>query len=144
MIEYYLAFKTIHIIAMTAWFAAMFYLPRLFVYHAENRDVAEFTRIVKIQELKLWKYIALPAFWTTLISGLTMIVANTDLLSVGWFHAKLTLAAALIGLFFYMGHLLKQLQKDMCAKSGAFFRFFNEIPTLFLIAIVTLAIIKPF
>jgi putative membrane protein len=130
---------------MVAWFAGMFYLPRLFVYHAENRDNEEFTKIVKIQELKLWKYIALPAFWATLVTGLTMIAIKPELLqSGGWLHAKLTLVAALIGWFFYAGHLRKRLANDARDKSGAFFRVFNEVPTLFLIAIVILAVIKPF
>ncbi|MDR0664928.1 MAG: protoporphyrinogen oxidase HemJ [Helicobacteraceae bacterium] len=145
MEDYYLWIKVVHIVAMISWFAGMFYLPRLFVYHAENRDNKEFARIVKIQERKLWKYISLPAFWTTLVAGLSMIAVRPELLqSGGWLHAKLTLVAALIGWFFYAGHLRKRLENDTCNKSGAFFRVFNEVPTLFLIAIVILTIIKPF
>ncbi|MDR3347322.1 MAG: protoporphyrinogen oxidase HemJ [Helicobacteraceae bacterium] len=140
----YLAIKAAHIIFMVAWFAAMFYLPRLFVYHAENRHSAEFTRIVKIQEQKLWKFIALPAFAITLVTGIAMIVLQPSLLSSGWLHAKIFLLIFLIGWFVWLGYLLRQLSNDTCNKSGVFFRVFNEIPTLFLIAIVILAVIKPF
>jgi putative membrane protein len=144
----YDAIKALHIIAVVSWFAGMFYLPRLFVYHAENRENKEYTRIVKIQELKLWKYISLPAFVVTLITGGAMLFYYFPqfplLTGGGWMHAKLTLVALLIGWFFYAGYLRKLLETDRCEKSGKFFRFFNEVPTLFLIAIVVLVVLKPF
>ncbi|GHS88371.1 UPF0093 membrane protein [Campylobacterota bacterium] len=145
--DYYFALKAFHVMAIISWFAAMFYLPRLFVYHAENIENKDFVRVVKIQELKLWKYIALPAFWGSLISGLIMLPNNNWMLlsaakSGGWMHIKLTLVVFLIAWFFHMGYMRKQLEKNACKKSGKYFRFYNEIPTLFMIPIVILVIYK--
>ncbi|MDR2905520.1 MAG: protoporphyrinogen oxidase HemJ [Helicobacteraceae bacterium] len=140
-----LALKALHIMAVISWFAAMFYMPRLFVYHAENIENKDFVRVVKIQELKLWKYIALPAFWAALASGLMIIFTEYGFSlfkSGGWMHVKLTLVALLIAWFFHMGYTRKQLEADKCQKSGKFFRFYNEIPTLFMIPIVILVIFK--
>ena len=140
----YSVFKAIHFIALVSWFAAMFYLPRLFVYHAENIDNREFVRVVKIMERKLFNFIGIPAFVLTLISGVVLLCLNLSLFHFGWLHVKLTLLVLLIAWFFWSRSLLVQLANDTCKKSGKFFRVFNEIPTLFLIAIVLLAVLKPF
>ncbi len=142
---FYLSLKAFHIMAMVSWFAAMFYLPRLFVYHAENREKKEFLGVVKIMEYKLYRYIGIPAFWATLLSGIVLIVLNPSVFSgAGWMHAKLTLVALLIGYFFHSGKLRRELEEDRCQKSGKFFRVYNELPTLLLIGIVILVIVKPF
>ncbi|GHV02899.1 UPF0093 membrane protein [Campylobacterota bacterium] len=145
-----LTVKAVHIIALVSWFAAMFYLPRLFVYHAENAENSGFVGVVKIMEAKLFKFIALPAFVLTIVTGVWLILLQPELLTnpakmhSGWLHVKLTLFVLLCVWFFHSAVMLKQLARDTCRKSGKFFRFYNEIPTLFLIAIVLLAVLKPF
>jgi len=141
----YLALKAFHLMAVISWFAAMFYLPRLFVYHAENREKKEFVGVAKTMEYKLYRYIGIPAFWATLFSGVGLIILNPALFgSGGWLHAKITLIVGLVVWFFHSGRLLKSMADDRCDKSGKYFRVYNEIPTLFMIAIVILAVVKPF
>ncbi|WP_299238284.1 protoporphyrinogen oxidase HemJ [Sulfurihydrogenibium sp.] len=141
----YLWIKAIHIIFMVSWMAVLFYLPRLFVYHAENKDNKEFVKIVKIMEKRLFYVIGIPAFVITLITGLSMIFMNPGLFkSGGWLHAKLTLVAILIAYFFHNEYVRRRFEKDACDKSGKFFRIYNEIPTVLLILIVILVIVRPF
>lgn len=140
----YLGLKAFHIMSFTAWFAMLFYLPRLFVYHAENREKKEFVEVIKVMELKLYKYIGVPSFWATVISGMVLIMLNPAVFQQGWIHAKITLIILLAGYFFHSGFLRRQLEKDEDNHSGKYFRFYNEIPTLFLIVIVLLAVVKPF
>ena len=141
----YLWIKAIHIIFMVSWMAVLFYLPRLFVYHAENKDNKEFVKIVKIMEKRLFYAIGIPAFVITLITGLSMIFMNPELFkSGGWLHAKLTLVAVLIAYFFHNEYVRRKFERDECEKSGKFFRIYNEIPTILLILIVILVIVRPF
>jgi len=130
---------------MVSWMAVLFYLPRLFVYHAENKDNKEFVKIVKIMEKRLFYAIGIPAFVITLITGLSMIFMNPELFkSGGWLHAKLTLVAVLIAYFFHNEYVRRKFERDECEKSGKFFRIYNEIPTVLLILIVILVIVRPF
>jgi putative membrane protein len=122
--------------------ALLFYLPRLFVYHQENKDKKEFVEIVKVQELKIYKIIGFPAMLATIISGVILIVSNPELLKEAWFHAKLTLLIILIAYSFSLEYYRKQLANDICKRSGKFFRAYNEIPTLLAILIVTYVITK--
>jgi putative membrane protein len=140
--EYYLPILAFHVISVLSWMAMLFYLPRLYVYHQENSEKKEFVEIVKIQEYKLYKYIGVPAMWTTILSGVMMIIANPELMSQGWFHAKLFLLFILIGYSHSLGVYLKQLKNDTCTKSGKFFRAYNEVPTVLAILIVTFVIMK--
>ncbi|ACO04345.1 MAG TPA: protoporphyrinogen oxidase HemJ [Persephonella sp.] len=141
----YLWIKALHIMSVISWFAVLFYLPRLFVYHAENRDKKEFVSVVKIMEYKLHKYIGIPAFWGTVITGSLLIVMNPDLFkSGGWLHAKLLFVSLLIGYYIYTAVLRRKLEADQCDRSGKFFRMYNEIPTILMIIIVSLAVVKPF
>ena len=143
--EYYTWILWFHIISMVAWFAVLFYMPRLFVYHAENADNKGFVEVVKVMERKIYYAIGVPSMWATIISGSVMIALNPGLFqSGGWLHAKLTLVAILIGYFFSMGHYYKKLLADDCNKSGKFFRFYNEAPTILLLLIVAMVIVKPF
>ncbi len=143
--EYYSWILWFHIISMVAWFAVLFYMPRLFVYHAENADNKGFVEVVKVMERKIYYAIGVPSMWATIISGAIMIALNPGLFqSGGWLHAKLTLVAILIGYFFSMGHYYKKLLADECDKSGKFFRFYNEAPTILLLLIVAMVIVKPF
>lgn len=140
-----------HIISMVSWFAVLFYLPRLFVYHVENGTNQGFIDVVEVMEIKIYKYIGVPAFWATLLSGIALIVMSTQQYNGvnvfqmgGWMHAKMTLVAILIGYFFTLGHYRLKLKENTAYKSGKFFRMYNEVPTLLLIGIVALVIVKPF
>lgn len=137
--------KAIHIISLVAWFAAMFYLPRLFVYHREHSSKADFVSVVQIMEMKLFKYIGIPAFVATFATGILLLVMNMELFkSGGWLHAKITLVILLAAWFLHSGSLIKKLANDTNYKTGKFFRFYNEIPTIFLIVVVILVVAKPF
>ncbi len=135
-----------HIISMVSWFAVLFYLPRLFVYHPENADNAGFIEVVKVMEMKIYKYIGVPAFWATLISGIALIfMYPTNIFTTGgWFHVKLLFVVVLIAYFFSMGYYRTKLLNDNCTKSGKFFRFYNEGPTILLLIIVAMVVVKPF
>ena len=139
-----------HIISMVSWFAVLFYLPRLFVYHVENADNKGFLDVIEVMEMKIYKYIGVPAFWATLLSGIALIFMSTAHYGInvfqtgGWLHAKLTLVAVLVAYFFSLGHYRLKLQENPTYKNGKFFRLYNEVPTLLLMAIVALVIIKPF
>lgn len=135
-----------HIISMVSWFAVLFYLPRLFVYHAENGTNHGFVEVVEVMEMKIYKYIGVPAFWATLISGIALIMMYpTNIFATGgWLHAKLALVAILIAYFFSLGRMRLRLKENTAYKSGRFFRIYNEVPTLLLLAIVALVIVKPF
>jgi len=125
--------------------AVLFYLPRLFVYHVENKDNKEFVKVVKVMEYKLHKFIGIPAFWGTLITGILMIALNPEIFKTGlWIHIKLTLALLLIAYYIHLSVLRKQLETDQCKKSGKFFRIYNEVPTILMILIVLLVILRPF
>lgn len=141
--EYYQYILIFHVMAFMSWMASLFYLPRLFVYHAENMDKPDFVEIVKIQEYKLYKYIDVPAMWATIISGATMFILNPVLFDIGiWAYGKIAVALLLVGYDLSMNHYRKQLLTDTCKKSGKFFRSYNEFPTLISILIVTYVILK--
>ena len=134
--------KAFHLIAMVCWFAQLFYLPRLFVYHAEAEDQLSRDRF-KIMERKLYRGIGLPSMILTLVFGLWMIgIAHNYYLSQGWMHIKLTLIVLLIGYQHMCGRYLKAFAQDRNQRSHKFFRWFNEVPVIFLIAIIILAVIK--
>lgn len=134
--DHYIWFKALHYIGFVTWMAGLFYLPRLFVYHSENKDNPAFTSIIKIQERKLYKGIQTPAMALSLITGLCMLIANKGLLAQPYFHVKLSLAVLLLIYHFDTSRYLKQLQNDSCKRSGRFFRLYNEIPTLLFITII--------
>ena len=131
-----------HIISLVSWFAALFYMPRLFVYHAENADNEGFVAVVKVMEMKIYKYIGIPAMWATVLSG--GVLAYHVGFSGGWLHAKITLVLLLMAYFFSLGRMRVKLLNDSCVKSGKFFRAYNEVPTILLLLIVALVIFKPF
>ncbi len=142
--EYYLWIKAFHVMSVMSWMAMLFYLPRLFVYHAEHRDNQGFVEVVKIQERKLYYFIGVPAFWASLLSGAAMIALSPELFKTGlWLHIKLTAAFLLILYHFSLGHFLKKFASNSCTKSGRFFRIYNEVPTILMIIIVIMAVVKP-
>ena len=141
----YLWVKAFHIISVISWMAVLFYLPRLFVYHAENREKKEFISVVKVMEYKLHKYIGIPAFWGTVLSGGFLIFLNPDIFkSGGWIHLKLTAALLLIIYYVHLSIIRKRLEEDKCDKTGKFFRMYNEVPTILMIIIVIMAVVRPF
>jgi putative membrane protein len=126
-----------------SWMAMLFYLPRLFVYHVEHKS-EEFGKVAQIQEEKLYKFIGLPAFWATLISGGVLLALNPSLFGDGWIHVKLLVLLFLIVYSFSLEVYRKQLKSGTCKRSGKFFRAYNEVPTLLSIIIVTCAVTKEF
>ncbi len=142
MENYYLEIKAFHVIAVMSWMALLFYMPRLFVYHQENKDKKDFTDVVKVQEDKIYRVIGAPAMWATIISGATLIYINPALLEQKWMIAKLLVLALMIAYSFSLEYFRKILEKDECVKNGQFFRAYNEVPTLLAILIVTFVITK--
>lgn len=136
--------KAFHIIAVVTWFAALFYLPRLFVYHAAVEDQVSKDRF-KIMERKLYRGIMTPSMIAVLVLGGWLISFNPSYyFSSGWMHAKLTLVFLLIGYHHMCGAILKKFAADQNEKGHVFYRWFNEIPVLFLLAIVILVVVRPF
>jgi len=134
--------KAFHLVFVVAWFAGLFYLPRLFVYHATTGDEPGRERF-KIMERRLFKLMTIGASLAALF-GVSMIIVAPPLLAMGWLHVKLLLVAALVGYHIWCYRLLIAFRRDANTHSERWYRAFNEIPTLFLIAIVLLAVLKPF
>lgn len=136
--------KALHIIFMVAWFAGIFYLPRLFVYHAQTES-AEVSAQLKVMERRLL-YFVTPFAVLTLVFGVWLIVAygSAWFAASGWMHIKLLLVAFLYAYHIYCFKLLADFRHDRNRRSHKFYRIFNEIPVLALFAIVLLAILKPF
>lgn len=136
--------KAFHIIAMVCWFAGLFYLPRLFVYHAQSEDQASQERF-KVMERKLYRGITTPSMIATVALGIWLISYSPQAyLSQGWLQAKLALVLVLIIYHFHCGRLVKLFRDDQNTRSHVFYRWFNEFPVLILIAVVILASVKPF
>ena len=141
MILWLIAF---HIISMVCWFAGLFYLPRLFVYHAMSSDTISHERF-KTMESKLYYGITTPAAILTTLLGLSLLTMNPQYYRhAGWMHAKLGLVLLLWAYHLYCGYLLKQFKIHNNQHGHIFYRWFNEIPVFFLIAIIILVIVKPF
>ena len=137
--------KAFHIVFVVTWFAALFYLPRLFVYHAISDDKVSNERF-KIMERKLYRGIMTPSAILTLIFGGWMLsyYSLEQVVAMHWLHAKLMLIVMLLAYHIYCGRLLKQFRDDANQHSHVFYRWFNEAPVLVLIAVVILVVVKPF
>nr|WP_306799412.1 protoporphyrinogen oxidase HemJ [Alcanivorax quisquiliarum] len=135
--------KAFHIIAVVTWFAGLFYLPRLFVYHAQAEDSTSRERF-KIMERKLYRGIMTPSMLATLALGVWLLYLNPIWLKMGWMHAKLTLVLILVGYHHMCLAYMKKFAADANTRSHVFYRWFNEVPVLFLLAIVILVVVKPF
>jgi protoporphyrinogen IX oxidase len=134
--------KAFHIFSVVAWFAGLLYLPRLFVYHAGATDATGIERF-KVMEKKLFVMMTIGAVLTASF-GVAMLITAPGLLAFGWIHVKLTRVALLLGYHIWCYRLLLAFRADANRRSGRWLRAFNEIPTLFLLAIVLLAVLKPF
>ena len=140
----YLLFKSLHLISVISWMAGLLYLPRIFVYHAENNSEARVSEVFKVMERKLYFYIMTPAMIISWIFGLLLIGSiGFEQLSTYWLKAKLVLVFLLTIYHFYLGVFLKKFEMDVNTKSSKFFRFFNEVPTILLILIIFIVIFKP-
>jgi protoporphyrinogen IX oxidase len=137
--------KALHLIFMVTWFAGLFYLPRLFVYHAMSTDAISIERF-KVMERKLYFGIMTPGMILTFVFGVWMLASYAwyTFGTSGWLHAKLALLALLLIYHVVCGHWLLQFKYDRNPHSHVFYRWMNEVPVLFLIAIVILTVVKPF
>ncbi len=136
--------KAFHIFFVVSWFAGLFYLPRLFVYHAMTDDQATRDQL-KVMERKLYHFVT-PMMWLTVGLGLWMLYeyAWTAWSSMLWLHLKITLVTLLVIYHFYCGHLVRRFAADNNHHSHVWYRWFNEIPVLILLPVVILTVIKPF
>ena len=140
----YLLFKSLHLIAVISWMAGLLYLPRIFVYHAENLNDSNTSSIFKIMEKKLYLYIMMPAMVLSWIFGM-ILISNIGFENLNhlWIKIKLILIIILTMYHFYLGKLLEDFRLNNNSKSSKCFRFINEVPTLLLILIVFIVIFKP-
>ncbi len=134
--------KALHIISVIAWMAALFYLPRLLVYHAEAEKNSAITDTFKIMERRLLKVIMTPAMIATWVFGLWLVIEE-QLWSAGWLHAKLLLVLLMSGFHGALSKWVREFAQDRNTKSSKFFRIANEVPTALMIGIVLLVVIKP-
>lgn len=139
-----LVVKALHIIVMVAWFAGLFYLPRLFVYHAEAQDDVVGRERFKVMERRLYYGITWPAAILTTVFGFWLLWSSPYYyLHAGWMHAKLFFVALLWSYHLICGRFLRQFACDKNSKNSFFYRIFNELPTVLLIIIVLLVVVKP-
>lgn len=141
---FYLWLKAFHIVAVICWFAGIFYLPRLFIYHAAANDDISKERF-QVMESKLYRVIMNPSMLVTLVLGIWMLVDRWQAYSTHtWMWLKIALVVILIGYHHYCLTIMKNLAAGTSPHSDKFLRVFNEIPVLILIAIVILVVVKPF
>lgn len=134
--------KAFHIISVICWFAVLFYLPRLFVYHAMTEDSVGRERF-KIMERKLYRGIGNPSMIATLVFGVWLVTYNWSYYAAStWFWLKVALVIVLMGYHHMCGAFMKQFQRDAVQKSHVFFRWFNEFPVIILIVVVILVVVK--
>ncbi|WP_295716842.1 protoporphyrinogen oxidase HemJ [uncultured Halovibrio sp.] len=136
--------KAFHLMAMVTWFAGIFYLPRLFVYHTMTEDEPGRERF-RTMERKLYRGIMNPSMIATLIFGTWLIALNPEYyLQQGWLHIKLLLIAVLVAYHLWCGHFVRLFRDDRNTRGHIFFRWINEAPVLLLVAIILLAVLRPF
>jgi putative membrane protein len=138
--------KSLHIIAVIAWMAGMLYLPRLYVYHAGVKPGSESSELLKIMERRLLRFIINPAMIATWVFGLWLatLYGWENLKHAGWFHIKLAMVVGLQVCHGFFARWRKDFEQDRNTRSAKFYRAMNEIPTLLLVVIVLMVIVKPF
>ncbi|HXG79970.1 MAG TPA: protoporphyrinogen oxidase HemJ [Methyloceanibacter sp.] len=136
--------KAFHIIAVIAWMAGLLYLPRLFVYHAGVKPGSEQSETFKLMERRLLRYIATPAMLASWAFGLVLAFGVIDWAQAGWFHAKLALVLALSAFHGLLAMWTRDFALDRNMRPARFYRIANEVPTLLMILIVILAVVRPF
>lgn len=142
----YLSLKAFHIMAVIAWMAALFYLPRLYVYHADAKPGSELSETLKIMERRLLKAIMTPAMLMSWAAGLVLATSfgMIDWPGDHWFHVKLVLVIAMSVYHLVLARWRKDFEADANKRSARFYRFMNEVPTLLMIGIVVMVTIRPF
>ena len=140
----YLWWKALHVIAVIAWMAGLLYLPRLYVYHAQAEAGGEPSETFKVMERRLLRAIMNPAMIAAWIFGLLAAVATEAWTQGGWFHAKLLLVVIMSGMHMAMAKWRKDFLNDANTRSHKFYRWMNEVPTVLMIVVVILVIVKPF
>ncbi|WP_108682416.1 protoporphyrinogen oxidase HemJ [Methyloceanibacter sp. wino2] len=136
--------KAFHIISVIAWMAGVLYLPRLFVYHTEAEAGSKQSETFKVMERRLLKAIITPAMIASWVFGLILAYYAVDWALAGWFHLKLLLVVAMSGFTGFLARWTREFAEDRNTHSQRFYRIANEVPTLLMIAIVILAVVKPF
>ena len=137
--------RALHVIAVVTWFAGLFYIFRLFVYHVENAGDDKVLRVLEVMERRLYRGICWPAMVLTTLFGVLLWSSNlAGYLATGWFKVKLVALVALFGYHFYSGRVRKQLAAGTCRLTSKQCRMINEVPTVLLIVIVVMAVVKPF
>ena len=142
--DYYPWLKAVHVLAMVAWMAGLLYLPRLFVYHAGAGVGTPQSETFKVMERRLLKAITTPAMLIVWVTGLWLAFASGYIKGAGWLHAKIGLVLLLSGFHGFLSASTKRFATDRNTRSAGFYRAVNEIPTVLLIGIVVLVIVKPF
>jgi putative membrane protein len=135
--------KALHIISVIAWMAGMLYLPRLFVYHAEAARGSEASETFKVMERRLLKAIVNPSMILVFLTGFTLVYLTGDWRD-GWWQAKFILVLGVAGLHGYFARCVRSFAEDRNERPARFYRFLNEAPTILMIFIVVLAVVKPF
>ncbi len=135
--------KALHVIAVISWMAGMLYLPRLFVYHAQTASGSQQSETFKIMERRLLRAIMTPAMIVTWLAGLWL-VWQGGWMHAGWFHAKFALVILLSGVHGFLAARVKDFANDTNTKSHKFYRLINEVPTVLMVLIVILVVVKPF
>ncbi|MDP2193996.1 MAG: protoporphyrinogen oxidase HemJ [Alphaproteobacteria bacterium] len=143
LVDYYNIIKIIHIIAVISWMAGLFYLPRLLVYHAENKNVQQALPIFKTMQRKLYFIIMQPAQIVTYLTGFYLALAGA-FMTDGWMHVKLLMVFFMSIYHFYLNYIRKCFKNNNMAYTGRFLRILNEVPTVLLIVIITMVVLKPF
>ena len=140
----YLLFKSLHLISVISWMAGLLYLPRIFVYHAQNNSEQIISEVFKIMEKKLFFYIMTPAMTLSWLFGLLLIhEIGFEQLGQTWMILKLAFVVLLTIYHFFLGSILNQFKLNLNEHSHKFFRYINEIPTILLILIIFVVIFKP-
>ena len=141
--QYYNWFKALHVIAVISWMAGLLYLPRLFVYHADAEKGSELSETLKIMERRLLRIIMNPAMIVAWIAGGLMLWGNMALFSEGWMHTKFTAVVLMTGFHHALAKWRKAFLKDENVKTSKFYRRINEIPTVLMIVIVIMVLVRP-
>ena len=142
--NFYLLFKSLHLISIISWMAGLLYLPRIFVYHTEIKDNKDQSATFKLMEKRLFNYIMMPAMIFSWIFGLLLIHSlGFSIFSQLWMQVKIVLILTLTHYHFYLGKCVRLFYNDQNNKTSRFYRIINEVPTVLLIIIIFLVVFKP-
>lgn len=144
LIDVYFWLKALHVISIIAWMAGLLYLPRLFVYHTEAAMGSETSELFKVMERRLYRAIMTPAMLAAWLFGILMIAAQPAMLADGWLHAKLSFVVGMTIVHFLLERWRRGFAADRNVHPQRFYRIINEVPTLLMIGIVIMVIVKPF